>query len=127
MNEAEGLLNKQVKKGRMAEDKARVALNNINPSLDFDAFDDVAFVVEAIVENLKIKKSVLKEVETKVSEDTIIATNTSSLSIADLAEDLSRPQNFVGMHFFNPVPIMPLVEIIRGPKSSDQAIATAVN
>lgn len=127
MNEAEGLLNKQVKKGRMAEDKAKAALSNINPSLDFDAFDDVAFVVEAVVENLKIKKSVLAEVETKVSDNTVIATNTSSLSIADLAENLARPENFVGMHFFNPVPIMPLVEIIRGSKSSDQAIATAVN
>lgn len=127
MSEAKGLLTKQVKKGRMDEDKAKAALSNITPTLDFDAFDDVAFVVEAVVENLKIKKSVLKEVETQVSEDTVIATNTSSLSIADLAEDLSRPENFVGMHFFNPVPIMPLVEIIRGPKSSDQAIATAVN
>lgn len=127
MNEAEGLLNKQVKKGRMTEDRAKVALNNITPTLDFDAFDNVAFVVEAVVENLKIKKSVLKEVETKVGDNTVIATNTSSLSIADLAEDLARPENFVGMHFFNPVPIMPLVEIIRGPKSSDQAIATAVN
>ncbi|WP_367105929.1 fatty acid oxidation complex subunit alpha FadB [uncultured Psychrobacter sp.] len=127
MSEAEGLLDKQVKKGRMNDDKAKAALSNITPTLDFNAFDDVAFVVEAVVENLKIKKSVLKEVETKVSEDTIIATNTSSLSIADLAEDLARPQNFVGMHFFNPVPIMPLVEIIRGPKSSDEAIATAVN
>ncbi len=127
MSEAKGLLNKQVKKGRMNEAKAQALLGNIAPTLDFNAFDDVAFVVEAVVENLKIKKSVLKEVETKVSEDTIIATNTSSLSIADLAEDLARPQNFVGMHFFNPVPIMPLVEIIRGPKSSDEAIATAVN
>lgn len=127
MTEAEGLLNKQVKKGRMTEDKSQAALSNINPSLDFDSFDEVAFVVEAVVENLKIKKSVLAEVESKVSADTVIATNTSSLSIADLAEDLARPENFVGMHFFNPVPIMPLVEIIRGPKSSDQAIATAVN
>ena len=127
MSEAEGLLNKQVKKGRMNDDKAKAALNNITPTLDFDSFNDVAFVVEAVVENLNIKKSVLKEVETKVSDDSIIATNTSSLSIADLAEDLARPENFVGMHFFNPVPIMPLVEIIRGPKSSDEAIANAVN
>lgn len=127
MSEAEGLLNKQVKKGRMNEDKAQALLNNITPSLDFDAFEEVAFVVEAVVENLKIKESVLAEVETKVSDDTIIATNTSSLSIADLAKDLARPENFVGMHFFNPVPIMPLVEIIRGPNSCDEAIATAVN
>ncbi len=127
MSEAKGLLDKQVKKGRMVEDKAKAALSNITPTLDFDAFDDVAFVVEAVVENLKIKKSVLAEVENKVSDDTVIATNTSSLSIADLATNLARPENFVGMHFFNPVPIMPLVEIIRGPKSSDEAIATAVN
>lgn len=127
MSEAKGLLNKQVKKGRMNEAKAQALLGNIAPTLNFDSFNNVAFVVEAVVENLNIKKSVLAEIEAHVTADTIIATNTSSLSIADLAEDLTRPEKFVGMHFFNPVPIMPLVEIIRGPKSSDQAIATAVN
>jgi 3-hydroxyacyl-CoA dehydrogenase/enoyl-CoA hydratase/3-hydroxybutyryl-CoA epimerase/enoyl-CoA isomerase len=83
-------------------------------------------VVEAVVENPKVKHSVLAEVEAAVGEDTIITSNTSTISITFLAEALQRPQNFCGMHFFNPVHAMPLVEVIRGEKSSDAAIAKTV-
>jgi 3-hydroxyacyl-CoA dehydrogenase/enoyl-CoA hydratase/3-hydroxybutyryl-CoA epimerase/enoyl-CoA isomerase len=84
-------------------------------------------VIEAVVENPKIQKAVLAETEEKVSEKTILASNTSSISIDALAADLKRPENFLGMHFFNPVHKMPLVEVIRGAKSSEAAIATVVN
>jgi 3-hydroxyacyl-CoA dehydrogenase/enoyl-CoA hydratase/3-hydroxybutyryl-CoA epimerase/enoyl-CoA isomerase len=84
----------------------------------------VDVVVEAVVENMKVKKTVLAEVEKRVGPNTIIASNTSSLSISEMAGVLSRPENCVGMHFFNPVPAMPLVEVIRGAKTSEQAVAT---
>jgi 3-hydroxyacyl-CoA dehydrogenase/enoyl-CoA hydratase/3-hydroxybutyryl-CoA epimerase/enoyl-CoA isomerase len=86
----------------------------------------VDLVVEAVVENEKVKKSVLLELEGQVKADAILASNTSTISITRLAEGLQRPENFVGMHFFNPVPKMPLVEIIRGAKSSERAVATTV-
>lgn len=84
-------------------------------------------MIEAVVENRDIKKSVLKEVEALLGPDAILASNTSTLPISDLAEGLARPQNFCGMHFFNPVPKMPLVEIIRGKKTSAETISKAVN
>ena len=83
-------------------------------------------MVEAVVENPKIKQSVLAEVEDQISEKAILTSNTSTISIDLLASNLKRPESFCGMHFFNPVPIMPLVEVIRGAKSSDATIATTV-
>ena len=127
MAEVNSLLNKQLKTGRIDAIKAEQVLQGIIPTLDFDRFNEISFLVEAIVENLDIKKKVLADVETRVSDSTILASNTSSLSIADLATALKRPQNFVGMHFFNPVPVMPLVEIIQGPSSSVQAAAIAAS
>src|SRR5207302_8292635 len=80
-------------------------------------------VIEAVVEKLAVKQAVLREIEGLVSTNAIIASNTSSLRIGALADDLRRPENFLGMHFFNPVPKMPLVEVVRGAKTSAQAIA----
>ena len=82
------------------------------------------FVVEAVIEDMDIKKAVIAELSNKCHDKCIIATNTSSLSVTQMAEAHSRPENVVGMHFFNPVHKMPLVEVIRGEKSSDEAIAT---
>ncbi len=83
-------------------------------------------VVEAVVENPKVKKAVLAETEAKVRPDTVLASNTSTIPISELASVLQRPENFCGMHFFNPVHRMPLVEVIRGEKTSDKTIATVV-
>jgi 3-hydroxyacyl-CoA dehydrogenase/enoyl-CoA hydratase/3-hydroxybutyryl-CoA epimerase/enoyl-CoA isomerase len=124
VSEAKKLLTKQVESGRITSDKADAVLASIRPSLDYSGFDSVDVVVEAVVENMKVKKTVLTEVEKRVGLNTIIASNSSSLSISEMAGVLSRPENFVGMHFFNPVPAMPLVEVIRGPKTSEQAAAT---
>jgi 3-hydroxyacyl-CoA dehydrogenase/enoyl-CoA hydratase/3-hydroxybutyryl-CoA epimerase/enoyl-CoA isomerase len=82
--------------------------------------------VEAVVENEQVKQSVLAELEGQVRPDAILASNTSTISITRLAEALKRPENFCGMHFFNPVPRMPLVEVIRGRRSSERAVATVV-
>ena len=101
-------------------------LGRIRPTLSYGDFGKVDIIIEAVVENPKVKKAVFAEVEPLVREDTIIASNTSTISIIMLAEGLKRPQNFVGMHFFNPVHMMPLVEVIRGKQSSDEAVAATV-
>jgi len=126
MNEAKKLLGKQMARGRIDANKMVSILADITPSLDYDGFDKADIIVEAIVENSGIKQSVLAELESLVDEKTIIVSNTSTISIDELATALERPKNFCGMHFFNPVPVMPLVEVIRGEHSSDATIATTV-
>ena len=123
MSEARKLLAKSVETGRLTQDKADAVIGSITPSLTYEGFDDADVVVEAVVENLAVKQTVLREIEGLVSPNAILASNTSSLRIGTLAEGLRRPENFLGMHFFNPVPKMPLVEVVRGPKTSPQAIA----
>ncbi|HHH7444920.1 TPA: fatty acid oxidation complex subunit alpha FadB [Escherichia coli] len=124
MGEARKLLAKQVDSGRMPPEKAAAVLDSIQPTLDFTGFSEVDIVVEAIVENLGLKKRVLADVESHLQANAVIASNTSSLSIEAIGSDLQRPQNFAGMHFFNPVPVMPLVEVIKGPATSEETAAT---
>jgi 3-hydroxyacyl-CoA dehydrogenase/enoyl-CoA hydratase/3-hydroxybutyryl-CoA epimerase/enoyl-CoA isomerase len=126
LNEASKLLGNRVDKGRLTAAKMAEALNAIRPTMSYGDFGNVDIVVEAVVENPKVKQIVLAEVEDHVREDAILASNTSTISINLLAKALKRPQNFVGMHFFNPVHMMPLVEVIRGEKSSEEAVATTV-
>ncbi|GAA6140147.1 fatty acid oxidation complex subunit alpha FadB [Arenicella sp. 4NH20-0111] len=126
LSEANKLLAKAVKRKKMTVEKMGETLARIDPTLSYDNFDDIDVVVEAVVENPKVKHAVLAELEDKVTEDTVIASNTSTISITHLAEVLKRPENFCGMHFFNPVHRMPLVEVIRGEKTSDTAIARTV-
>lgn len=128
MSEAAKLTAKLVKRGKIDEAKMAGVLANITPTLSYgkEDFASVDIVVEAVTENPKVKKIVLAEVETKVTPGTVITTNTSSISVDFLAKALKHPENFCGMHFFNPVHRMQLVEIIRGEKSSDHAIGTAV-
>merc|ERR1711879_583077 len=126
LDEANKLLAKRVDKGKMRAAKMGEALNRIRPTLSYGDFGDVDTVVEAVVENPKVKKMVLAELEDQVSDDTIVPSNPSTISIDLLAEDLKRPQNFLGMHFFNPVHMMPLVEVIRGKATSEEAVATVV-
>ncbi len=126
LSEANKLLSKRVDKGRMKAAAAGDVLNNITPALTYSEFGEVDLIVEAVVENPNVKKAVLAEVEGLVTEDTILTSNTSTISIDLLAADLKRPENFCGMHFFNPVHMMPLVEIIRGKKTSDETVAKVV-
>ena len=124
--EAEKQLNRQLQKGRISEDKKAATLAMIEPQLNYEGFNAVDIVIEAVTENIKVKEIVLTEAEKEVREDAILASNTSTISITELAKSLQRPSNFVGMHFFNPVPVMPLVEVIRGKESSAAAVSTAV-
>lgn len=126
MNEASKLLAKEVERGKITPAKMGQTLSKIRPSLNYGDFGTPDIVIEAVVENETIKKAVLSETESLIKDDAILASNTSTISISELAKSLKRPQNFVGMHFFNPVHRMPLVEIIRGEQSSDEAIATTV-
>ena len=127
MSEASKIMLKEVERKKMSPDKMAKVLASITPTLSYADFANTQFVVEAVVENEKIKKAVLADVENVTSENTILASNTSTISITKLAEGLKRPEKFCGMHFFNPVHRMPLVEIIRGVKTSQETIAQAVN
>jgi 3-hydroxyacyl-CoA dehydrogenase/enoyl-CoA hydratase/3-hydroxybutyryl-CoA epimerase/enoyl-CoA isomerase len=126
MNEAIRNFSTQVAKGRLSEKEAQLAQARISPTLDSGSLSDVDLVVEAVVENTAIKQSVLKDLEAHISSNCVLTSNTSTISITRLAQGLSRPEQFCGLHFFNPVPAMPLVEIIRGKKTSDTTIATTV-
>jgi len=124
--EAGKLLSKQVDRGRMTVAEMAGVLNKIQPSLSYEGFDTIDIVVEAVVENPKVKHAVLTETEGKIRDDAVLASNTSTISISHLAGPLKRPENFCGMHFFNPVHRMPLVEVIRGEKTREEAIARTV-
>ena len=126
LSEASKLLAKRVERGRMTTAEMAKTLTRIQPALTYDSFSSVDLVVEAVVENPKVKHAVLAEVETKVSDHAVLCSNTSTISIDYLAGALQRPENFCGMHFFNPVHAMPLVEVIRGSKTSDATIARTV-
>jgi len=124
--EAKKLLAKRVKKGIISNEKMADILTSINGTLTYGDVANTDIVIEAVVENVKVKKSVLAELEEVVSKDTILASNTSTISITELATATKHPERVCGMHFFNPVPLMPLVEVIRGEKTSDETIATTV-
>lgn len=126
LEEVDQLLARQVSTGRLTVEASQAVRSRITPQLDYIGFGQVDLVIEAVVENLAVKHGVLTDVEKAVSADAIIATNTSSLRVDDLSAPLARPEQFVGLHFFNPVPAMPLVEIIQGSRTSDATLATAV-
>ncbi|TNF03757.1 MAG: fatty acid oxidation complex subunit alpha FadB [Gammaproteobacteria bacterium] len=126
MNEANKLLAKRVERGQMKPLDAGTVLSRIMPTLSYDGIENTDLVIEAVVENVKVKSMVLPDVESRLHEDAILASNTSTISIDLLASNLKRPENFCGMHFFNPVHAMPLVEVIRGTKTSEETLATVV-
>lgn len=126
MNEAQTLVAKQVKRGKMTTESADKIIGSITPTLAYEDLVGAELVVEAVVENENVKKSVLAELESVVADDVIIATNTSTISVDSLATALKKPERFCGMHFFNPVPLMPLVEVIRGQETSKETIASTV-
>ena len=126
MREASKHLSSGMARGKVTPVQMGETLSRIRPTLNYGDFGETDIVIEAVVENPKVKHAVLKEVEGLVKENCILASNTSTISITYLASVLERPENFVGMHFFNPVHRMPLVEVIRGEKSSEEAVATTV-
>ena len=126
MREASKHLSSGMARGKVTPVQMGETLSRIRPTLNYGDFGETDIVIEAVVENPKVKHAVLKEVEGLVKDNCILASNTSTISITYLASVLERPENFVGMHFFNPVHRMPLVEVIRGEKSSEEAVATTV-
>ena len=126
MREASKHLSSGMARGKVTPAQMGETLSRIRPTLNYGDFGETDIVIEAVVENPKVKHAVLKEVEGLVKDNCILASNTSTISITYLASVLERPENFVGMHFFNPVHRMPLVEVIRGEKSSEEAVATTV-
>ncbi|MCQ9164063.1 3-hydroxyacyl-CoA dehydrogenase NAD-binding domain-containing protein [Arthrobacter sp. STN4] len=120
-----GEVDKLLAKGRISPDAANRTKALVTGSVSKDAFADADFVIEAVFEELDIKKQVFAEVEAVVSPECILATNTSSLSVTAMAADLKHPERLVGFHFFNPVALMPLLEIVRAPKTDDAVLATA--
>ena len=126
LNEAAKILTKGMERGKVDAKKMASTLNNIVPTLDMKAIANADLIIEAVVENPKIKAAVLLEIEQTVATDAVICSNTSTISIDLLAASLNKPERFCGMHFFNPVHKMPLVEIIRGKATSVATIATVV-
>ncbi|MEO6144119.1 MAG: 3-hydroxyacyl-CoA dehydrogenase NAD-binding domain-containing protein [Dermatophilaceae bacterium] len=121
-------IDKLLGRGRLSPDRANRLKSLVSGSTDKQAFagsNNVDFVIEAVFEEITIKKQVFAEVEAVVSADCVLATNTSSLSITEMAADLKNPERVVGFHFFNPVAVMPLLEIIRGEATDEATLATA--
>ncbi|MDP9530548.1 3-hydroxybutyryl-CoA dehydrogenase [Pseudomonas protegens] len=120
-------LDRQVSKGTLSEDDKRAALDKIRISTDYSVLKDAQLVIEAATENLDLKLKVLQQIAAQVSAECVIASNTSSLSITQLAASVSAPERFIGLHFFNPVPVMGLIEVIRGLQTSDATHALAMH
>ncbi|QKW19006.1 enoyl-CoA hydratase/isomerase family protein [Kitasatospora sp. NA04385] len=120
-----GLLDKQVARGRMTEDERAAFLARITPTADPADLAGCDTVIEAVFENPELKHKVFQEIQHVVAPDALLCSNTSTLPIGLLAEGVDRPADFIGLHFFSPVDKMPLVEIIRGPGTGDEALARA--
>jgi len=118
-------VDKLLDKGRISADRANRLKALVTGSTTKEDFFDAEFVIEAVFEELAVKKQVFADVEAVVSADCVLATNTSSLSITQMAADLKHPERVVGFHFFNPVAVMPLLEIVRGEATDDATLATA--
>jgi len=124
LQHARSRFDRSVKRGHMSRREAAQHMELISGGIDYHGLRPTDLVVEAVVERMDVKRQVLAETERHVSVTCVLATNTSSLSVDEMAEALERPERFCGMHFFNPVERMPLVEVVRGGRSSDQAVAT---
>ncbi len=122
----EGSLSRFVKKDAMSDEEAKEALGRIEATTDVEAFGDADIVVEAIIEDEAAKVGLFEDLDRVTGEGVILASNTSSIPITKLGAPTSRPENVIGMHFFNPVPLMKLVEVIRGHDTSDETTRTVL-
>ncbi len=120
-------LDRQITKNTLTPEQKLAALDKIRTSTDYNSLQNVQLVIEAATENLDLKLRLLQQIAAQVSADCVIASNTSSLSITQLAASVSQPERFIGLHFFNPVPVMGLIEVIRGLQTSDATHALALD
>jgi len=121
----ERYLTRGVEKGRVSEAERAAALERLTLTTKLQDLADCDLVIEAVLEELELKRDVLAELDRITPPHAILATNTSALSVAEIAEATRRPQRVVGMHFFNPAPVLPLVEIVRAPETSDEVVAAS--
>jgi len=119
-------LDGQVQKGKLEASAREAALARLHPTTEIDAAGRADFVIEAITEHMELKNELFRRLDAVCRPETILASNTSSIPITRLATATRRPDRFIGMHFFNPVPVMPLVEIIRGRETSDSTVAATL-
>jgi len=119
-------LSRSVQKGRMTEEDKELVLTRITGTTDLNMAEEADLVIEAAVENMDIKKKIFAELDSICKPEAILATNTSSLSITEIASATLRPEKVVGMHFFNPVPVMKLVEVIKGIATSEETKKTVI-
>lgn len=125
-NQIFSIFNQLKKIKKLNNEQVNIKVSNVTSGTDYTGFENTDIVIEAVVENIAVKKNVLSELENYIKTDTIVVSNTSSLSINEMSCALKNPERFAGMHFFNPVNRMPLVEVIRGQKTSDETIAAVV-
>ncbi|HID38898.1 MAG TPA: hypothetical protein EYP36_05230 [Calditrichaeota bacterium] len=125
--QAAKVLKEKVKRRRLSKLEFQQIMNRISGTIDYSGFKNAQLVVEAIVEDIEVKKIVLAELEQYVQAQTVIATNTSSLRVDEMAQALKNKKRFIGMHFFNPVHRMPLIEVVKGKNTSAEAVATVFN
>ena len=118
-------LGRGVEKGRLTSEARDAALASLRLTTDLGELADCDLVIEAVLEELELKREVFAELDRVCRPDAVLATNTSALSVAEIAEVTERPERVVGMHFFNPAPVLPLVEIVRAPRSSQEAVDAA--
>ncbi len=118
-------LDKMIMKGELDKDKRSAIMNRIHGTIDLAELNDVDLVIEAVVENIAVKKQIFNELDNICSEGTILATNTSSLSITEIASSTRRPDRIMGLHFLNPVSQMKLVELVKGMETSDETVNIA--
>lgn len=119
-------MDRQIKKEKLTTDGRDAALDRIDTSTDVGAIDGAELIVEAIAEKPDLKFDLFREMDAVAGQGVILATNTSSISITEIAAQTKRPESVIGMHFMNPVPVMPLVEIVRALQTSDETVATVV-
>jgi 3-hydroxyacyl-CoA dehydrogenase/enoyl-CoA hydratase/3-hydroxybutyryl-CoA epimerase len=126
LKHVDGLIAEGVKRRKIRPIEQKLLMGKLTPGVDYQGFGKIDFIVEAVFEDLDVKRKVLKEVEANCPPGTIFASNTSTIPIADIAATSAHPENVVGMHFFSPVHKMPLLEIIKHPGTSEEALATTV-
>jgi 3-hydroxybutyryl-CoA dehydrogenase len=118
-------LTRGVEKGRLSQDEREAALSRLTLTTELSDLGECDLVIEAVLEQLDLKRQVFEELDRVTRPDAVLATNTSALSVAEIAQTTQHPERVVGMHFFNPAPVLPLVEIVRTPQSSDEAVDAA--
>lgn len=124
LNRINQFMAKSIERGKMTEDQKKEILGRINTTTKLEDLKVVDVVIEAVIEDLALKKEVFSQLDQIVREDVILATNTSSMSITEIAAATSRPERVAGMHFFNPAQLMKLVEVVRGFETSDETVST---